>query len=49
MTSPSGPFELLNGLGGETYLKLLNEQISQGWFNNETTLMVKTYINNSMI
>ena len=29
MTSPSGPFELLNGLGGETYLKLLNEQISQ--------------------
>ena len=49
MTSPSGPFELLNGLGGEIYLKLLNEQISQGWFNNETTLMVKTYINNSMI
>ena len=49
MTSPSGPFELLNGLGGETYLKLLNEQISQGWFNNETTLMVKSYINNSMI
>ena len=47
MTSPSGPFELLNGLGGEIYLKLLNEQISQGWFNNETTLMVKTYINNS--
>ncbi len=49
MTSPSGPFELLNGLGGEIYLKLLNEQISQGWFNNETTLMVKTYINNSII
>ena len=49
MTSHSGPFELLNGLGGEIYLKLLNEQISQGWFNNETTLMVKTYINNSMI
>ena len=47
MTSPSGPFELLNGLGGEIYLKLLNEQIRQGWFNNETTLMVKTYINNS--
>ena len=47
MTSPSGPFELLNGLGGEIYLELLNEQISQGWFNNETTLMVKTYINNS--
>ena len=47
MTSPSGPFELLNGLGGEIYLELLNEQIRQGWFNNETTLMVKTYINNS--
>ena len=49
MTSPSGPFELLNGLGGEIYLELLNEQIRQGWFNNETTLMVKTYINNSII
>ncbi|MDA8933562.1 3-hydroxyacyl-CoA dehydrogenase NAD-binding domain-containing protein [Gammaproteobacteria bacterium] len=47
MTSPSGPFELLNGLGGEIYLELLNEQIRQGWFNDETTLMVKTYINNS--
>ena len=49
MTSPSGPFEILNSLGGETYLKLLNKQISQGWFNNETTTIVKTYINNSMI
>ena len=49
MTSPSGPFEILNSLGGETYLKLLNKQISQGWFNNETTTIVKTYINNSMM
>lgn len=49
MQTPKGPFELLNKLGGETYLKLLNEQISQGWFNNETTPMVKTYINNCMM
>ena len=49
MTSPSGPFEILNSLGGETYLKLLNKQISQGWFNNETTTIVKTYINTSMM
>lgn len=49
MTSPSGPFELLNSLGGETYLKLLDQQIGQGWFNNETTTIVKTYINNSMM
>ena len=49
MQTPKGPFELLNKLGGETYLKLLNEQISQGWFNNETTPMVKKYINNCMM
>ena len=44
MVTPQGPFELLQRMGGEAYLKRLDTQLAGGWFGTELTLPVKAYI-----
>lgn len=49
MKTPLGPFALLPALGARAYLKRLNVQISEGWFDEGIAIPVKAYLAASIV